>query len=139
VDRLPNGTRVIPTEPSGSTDWADPQRKDAKWGAKGIGTIVGHSDSHGLCYEVQHDTGGTGWYEAEELNLLSEPCKVDKSTATYTCKLRDLEPAELIARLAYRCPHCNKLNEMLVQPGPISLRLRCLHCDSWHEYTPTKD
>ena len=80
----------MPTEPSGSNDWSDLNRSDTKWGVKGIGRIINHSDSHELCYEVEHESGGTAWYEPEELNILSEPCKVDRSTAGFTCKLGDL-------------------------------------------------
>jgi hypothetical protein len=95
---LPNGTRVITTEPGDSKDWSDPNRPDAKW--KVIGRIVGHSDSHGLVYKIKHEcflggkpVDGEGWYEPGEFNLLSEPCKVDRSTARLTCKLGDVKKA----------------------------------------------
>ena len=64
MERL-NGKRVKTTKHAGSTDWSDPDRSDAKWGV--TGTIIGHSDSHGLVYKVKHDCGGTGWYEPEKL------------------------------------------------------------------------
>ena len=89
--RLQKGTRVKTTKHAGSTDWSDPYRADAKWGVEGI--IIGHSDSHGLIYKVQHDCGGTAWYEPNEIELCigySEPCKVDRSTANLSCKLSDL-------------------------------------------------
>lgn len=31
------------------------------------GSIVGHSDSHGLCYEVRHDDGTRAFYDPDEL------------------------------------------------------------------------
>lgn len=34
-------------------------------GATGI--IVAHSDSHGLCFEVDHEDGSSGWYDPDEL------------------------------------------------------------------------
>ena len=68
MKRLPNGTKVITTKHAGSTDWSNPNRPDAKWGVTGV--IIGHSDSHGLVYQVKHNNGGIGWYEPEELNSL---------------------------------------------------------------------
>lgn len=62
---LQKGARIRTTKHAGSTDWSDPNRPDAKWGAEGI--IIGHSDSHGLIYQVQHDCGGIAWYESAEL------------------------------------------------------------------------
>ncbi len=34
------------------------------------GKILGHSDSHGICYQVEHDDGSTAYYDPGE--LLSE-------------------------------------------------------------------
>lgn len=65
---LTNGTKVRTTEHAGANDWADPARPDARWGVEG--TIVGHSNSHGLVYDVVHDCGGSAWYEPEELELV---------------------------------------------------------------------
>lgn len=31
------------------------------------GNIVGHSDGHGLCYEVRHDDGVRAYYDPDEL------------------------------------------------------------------------
>lgn len=36
-----------------------------KWGVKGI--VIGHSDSHGLCYQVQHEDDTVAWYDPSEL------------------------------------------------------------------------
>lgn len=47
------------------------------------GTVVGHSDSHGLCFQVKHDlmqhhnsgllVRGIGWYDPDELTSLETP------------------------------------------------------------------
>lgn len=37
-----------------------------------IGTIVEHSDSHGLCYYVKYETGGSGWFDPDELTLIAK-------------------------------------------------------------------
>ena len=34
------------------------------------GTIIELSNSHGLCFEVNHDELGTAWYDPEELTLI---------------------------------------------------------------------
>ena len=62
---LAYGTKVKTVKDTGSKDWSDPTRKDTKWGVQG--EIVNHSDSHGLVYLIQHDCGGTGWYETAEI------------------------------------------------------------------------
>jgi len=67
MNRIKNGTRVKTTKPGDSTDWSDPNRPDVKWGVEG--TIIGHSDSHGLVYDIKHDTGGVGYYEPTEFEL----------------------------------------------------------------------
>lgn len=36
-----------------------------------IGTVVDHSDSHGLCYQVNYETGGSGWFDPDELTLIA--------------------------------------------------------------------
>lgn len=37
-----------------------------------IGTIVEHSDSHGLCYHVKYEAGGSGWFDPDELILIAK-------------------------------------------------------------------
>jgi len=39
-----------------------------RWGAKG--TIKQYSNSHGLCFDVEHDDGVLGYYEPDELKLI---------------------------------------------------------------------
>ena len=36
------------------------------------GEIVKHSNSHGLCFEVLHKDGTSGWYESDELDVLRQ-------------------------------------------------------------------
>lgn len=31
------------------------------------GVVIGHSDSHGLCWQVRHDDGTVGFYDSDEL------------------------------------------------------------------------
>ncbi len=59
------GTRVRTAKALGvrdfNTDILLRRRPDAP------GSIVGHSDSHGLCYEVRHDDGTRAYYDPDEL------------------------------------------------------------------------
>lgn len=59
------GTRVRTMKSDGSRDWAARARENVQW--RTVGTIVQKSDSHGLCYEVQHDDGTCAWYNHGEL------------------------------------------------------------------------
>lgn len=67
---LDPGTKVKTTKPfwSGRGDWTGEALASRKWGVKG--TILKHHDSHGLCYEVQHDDGTVGHYDPSELEVL---------------------------------------------------------------------
>jgi len=57
-------THPVPNRP-GYTAVANAERRE------GTGFVVKHSDSHGLCFEVNHEDGrGTAWYEASELKEL---------------------------------------------------------------------
>lgn len=38
---------------------------------RAMGTIVSHSDSHGLIYLVEHFIGGKAYYEPDELTVVS--------------------------------------------------------------------
>ena len=60
--------RVRTTKDAGNDDWSDPKRPACKWGVEG--KIVKYSNSHGLCYEVQHIDGTFAWYDPEELEFL---------------------------------------------------------------------
>ncbi len=49
-------------------DYTADGEKNRRWGVTGI--IMGHHDSHGLCYEVRHDDDGSvGCYDPDELEL----------------------------------------------------------------------
>jgi len=70
--RLQNGTPVRTREPNQALrgEWTT-----AGWLRKKsnvIGEILRHSDSHGLCYEVRHEDGTTGWYDPSELTDLTK-------------------------------------------------------------------
>jgi hypothetical protein len=65
-DKLENGTTVETIKPEvESTDWAPEALKNRRWNVSG--KVVGHSDSHGLCFEVEHEDGTKAWYERREL------------------------------------------------------------------------
>lgn len=51
-------------------DWQPASLAEQKWGVGG--KIISHSDSHGLCYQVEHDDGSKAWYNPSELEVLSE-------------------------------------------------------------------
>jgi hypothetical protein len=121
MGRLSNGTRVRTTEDAGSGDWSNPNRPDAKWGV--TGTVIAHSDSHGLVYEVEHDCGGIGWYEIEELFLLSpESGEINQSTAGFcsnlgycTLKLREKNRVALGGIYRQRLVLLDKIANLLKQ------------------------
>jgi len=69
-------------EPKG---WDQDARQHCRWGVSG--KIVDHSDSHGLCYQVEHEDGTVAWYEPRELKTLER--------YTYTPE----ERAEMLARM----------------------------------------
>lgn len=35
-----------------------------------LGVVIGHHDSHGLCFDVRHEDGTIGSYEPEELEII---------------------------------------------------------------------
>lgn len=67
MSKFETGQRVRTAEDQGSSDWTSEAVEDRKWGV--VGRIVDHSNSHGLCYKVEHEDGTTGWYEPGELDL----------------------------------------------------------------------
>lgn len=63
------GTRVVTTQATTSeAEWQEEARVQRKWGIRG--TVSSHSDSHGLCYLVNHEDGTSGWYEPSEFEIL---------------------------------------------------------------------
>lgn len=75
LDRYSSGDiiRTVQVEDP-SQDWAPEAREHCQWGAGGV--VVGVSDSHGLCYEVIHQSirrDGTmvrAYYEHRELEFV---------------------------------------------------------------------
>ena len=61
------GKHVRTTKDAGATDWVCP--RNCQWGVEG--TILRHSNSHGLCFLVLHTDGTEEWYDADELEVLS--------------------------------------------------------------------
>lgn len=57
--------RTTQENPSLSGEWTAEAIALRKWGMPGM--VTGHSDSHGLCYEVRHEDGTTGWYDTSEI------------------------------------------------------------------------
>lgn len=65
---ISNGTPVITTteNPEIRAEFSNEAIAERKWGVQG--SIIEHSDSHGLCYKVQHDDGTVAWYDLSELS-----------------------------------------------------------------------
>ncbi len=60
------GTKVVTTEANPEIDdWSKEASCSRQWGVKG--TVIMHHDSHGLCYEVEHEDGTIGHYDPSEL------------------------------------------------------------------------
>lgn len=51
-----------------ATDFMPGARAHARQGQRGV--IQDYSNSHGLCYHVQHDDGTYAWYAPDELTDL---------------------------------------------------------------------
>lgn len=67
--RLDKGTRVMTTKKNTpDKEWMPEALVARKWGV--TGTIIMHHDSHGLCYDVQHDDGTEGCYDPAEFYVL---------------------------------------------------------------------
>lgn len=65
---LQTGTPVITHWTALEGDkFTEEAKQNRKWDTKG--EVIGHSDSHGLCYEVKHADGTTGWYHPFELSI----------------------------------------------------------------------
>jgi len=68
--RLSMGTAIRTTQPNLAmrNEWTDEGWDARKWGV--IGTITAHHDSHGLCYDVQHEDGSDACYDPSEIVTL---------------------------------------------------------------------
>lgn len=62
------GTLVKTIEDAGDDDWTEEALANRKWGVGG--RVIGYSDSHGLCYEVEHEDGTVGWYNPSEIEVI---------------------------------------------------------------------
>jgi len=60
--------KVRTLEPLHDDDYVPEARKMRKWGVEG--EIIGHHDSHGLCYDVRHDDGSIGTYDPDEMEVI---------------------------------------------------------------------
>lgn len=66
---LDRGTRVKTTsKKTPDREWMPEALVARKWGV--TGRIVMHHDSHGLCYDVQHDDGTEGCYDPTEFDVI---------------------------------------------------------------------
>ena len=63
--RIVNGSRVVVEHDHSFDREYSEGRPSAKKIA--LGLVLGHSDSHGLCYHVRHEDGTKCWYEPEEV------------------------------------------------------------------------
>jgi len=75
---LPPGTQVETINAGSSDDWTEEAKRTRRFGVKGI--VIGHHDSHGLCYCVAHFRSGLeggnstiAYYEPQELRVLAMP------------------------------------------------------------------
>ena len=65
------GTRVLTRRPALiAGDWMSNAHVTRKWGKHG--TITDYSNAHGLCFKVEYDEGGSGWFETRELTVGAE-------------------------------------------------------------------
>lgn len=65
----PPRMRVATVKPDvEASDWMPEARAARRWGVTGL--VVGHHDSHGLVYVVEHDDGTRGCYERRELEVV---------------------------------------------------------------------
>lgn len=66
---LETGTEVKTTQADMSTrrDWTGMTWISRKWGI--VGKILKVSNSHGLCYQVDHGDGTSGWYNPTEISV----------------------------------------------------------------------
>ena len=62
------GARVVPTlDPARSASYVEGQRLERAWFSGIPGVVIDRSDSHGLCFYVEHSNGGRTWWDVEEL------------------------------------------------------------------------
>ena len=62
------GLKVRTAQTLTGGDYVEAARARRKPGV--IGRVIGHSDSHGFCYHVEHEDKTCGWYDPGELALV---------------------------------------------------------------------
>lgn len=83
---LENGTKVRTAKVIQPRDYTKEAQKARLRGV--VGTIVGHSTSHGLCYHVSHNViGGEGTYDQDELEVLEVLDKYEQPTIQHDAYL----------------------------------------------------
>jgi hypothetical protein len=78
-NRLPPGTEVVTVEiENPSSDWSENALASRRFGIPGM--VIGHHDSHGLCYAIAHFRSGMqggdsfiSYYDPEELKVTKRP------------------------------------------------------------------
>ena len=84
--------RTTQKNPELRNEWTKRAQALRKWGVEG--TVVGHSDSHGLCYEVFHRDGTTAYYdpsEIQEVKLL-----IPETETPWTKKVREMKYPQVV-------------------------------------------
>ena len=69
------GIKVKTLKPLHNDTYTEETQAKRKWDVNG--TIVAHHNSHGLCYDVQHEDGSVGSYDEDEIQVLSR-VKINK-------------------------------------------------------------
>lgn len=65
------GTKVLTVETNHtSKDWDKKALASRRFGV--VGTIIHESNSHGLCFKVEHEDGSIGYYDPWELDSIPE-------------------------------------------------------------------
>ncbi len=68
---ISNGTKVVTTASNPEVDdWTREALQSRCWGVKG--TVIMYHDSHGLCYDIQHEDGSVGSYDPSEFRTDEE-------------------------------------------------------------------
>ena len=81
-DEIKKGTQIRTTEDAGRDDWVAENRMNIKWGV--LGTVLRHSNSHGLCFLVLHTDGTEAWYDADEVEVIEDILEQQESQSTST-------------------------------------------------------
>ncbi len=104
------GTTVRTTKPNWDLfhEWTDEAWNERKWGAKG--TVLTHHDSHGLCYEVQHEDETVGYYDPSELEVVTEDGVKEKQMAKMILH-HDDPPCTARLNDGF-CPECRVVPDM---------------------------